>query len=411
MSESPRGAAEAVAFMRDSGLDGWLVYDFRGSNPVMRQLLPGWSGMTRRGFLLIPAGGGEPVLLVSAIEASRCAGIGGVSVVSYSSRQDLVGRLRELLAGCRRVAMEYSPKCQLPTLSWVDGGTLDLVRSLGVEVVGSADLHQAALNTWSPEALRSHRTACAAVAEVRDRAFEHIGSALDQGRNPTEFEVQQFIGRELAGRGLDTDHPAIVAANAHSGDPHYAPGPQGSQPIRRGDWVLIDLWARLPGEQNVFGDITWVAFAGREPGPRQREVFDIVRAARDCVLSRLREAHAGGRVLQGWELDRAARGMHRGRGIRRVLPAPDRTQPGAGAGGSRARGQPRRPRVPRHPQRPAGSRLHRRAGDLPARLRGAARGRRVHRPGNGTGSDDAAAGRHHPDLTARETTGWVTPST
>ena len=320
MSEFPRAAAEAAAFMRESGIDGWLVYDFRGSNPVMRQLLPGWSGMTRRGFLLIPAGGREPVMLVSAIETSRCAGIGPLSTVSYSSRQDLVGRLRELLAGCRRVAMEYSPDGQLPTLSWVDGGTLDLVRSLGVEVVSSADLHQAALNTWSAEALRSHRTACEAVAEVKDGAFEHIGSALDQGRSPTEFEVQQFIDRELAGRGLETDHPAIVAANAHSGDPHYAPQPHGSSPIGRGDWVLIDLWARLPGEQNVFGDITWVGFAGEQPDPRQREVFDIVRAARDCVLSRLREAHAEGRVLQGWELDRAARSLIEAAGFGGFFP-------------------------------------------------------------------------------------------
>ena len=320
MSEFPRAAAEAAAFMRESGIDGWLVYDFRGSNPVMRQLLPGWSGMTRRGFLLIPAGGREPVMLVSAIETSRCAGIGPLSTVSYSSRQDLVGRLRELLAGCRRVAMEYSPDGQLPTLSWVDGGTLDLVRSLGVEVVSSADLHQAALNTWSAEALRSHRTACEAVAEVKDGAFEHIGSALDQGRSPTEFEVQQFIDRELAGRGLETDHPAIVAANAHSGDPHYAPQPRGSSPIGRGDWVLIDLWARLPGEQNVFGDITWVGFAGEQPDPRQREVFDIVRAARDCVLSRLREAHAEGRVLQGWELDRAARSLIEAAGFGGFFP-------------------------------------------------------------------------------------------
>ncbi|MBI2502033.1 MAG: aminopeptidase P family protein [Candidatus Latescibacteria bacterium] len=292
-------------FLRDHQLDAWLVCDFRNSNPVMWQLLGFQRPTTRRAFLLLPAQD-PPRLLAHAIEQGSFEGA-GVALESYTSWQQLHTWLQQALAGCQRVAMEYSPSGALPITSWVDGGTLDLVRSCGVEVVSSADLFQASLATWSSAALASHLDACRQVAEVKDTAFAHLGQCLQQGRACTEYDLQQFMLADFARRGLETDHGPIVAFNAHSGNPHYEPQPAGSSSIARGDWVLLDLWARHPGNQHVFGDLTWVACAGPRPTAEQQRIFDMVKRARDLVMEHLQRCWTRGAPVQGWEADRVAR--------------------------------------------------------------------------------------------------------
>jgi Xaa-Pro aminopeptidase len=291
--------------LRQRAIDAWLVYDFRGSNPVLWQLLGGHCKTTRRVFLVVPARK-EPRLIASAVERGALAGL-GMEVEWYAGWRQMHERVREALEGCRRVAMEYSPMGELPMLSWVDGGTLELVRSFGAEVVSSADLYQAALAVWSAQALESHLQACAQVAQVKDMAFEHIRYGLENHTALTEYGVQEFIAQELHRRQLEVDHWPIVAVNAHSGDPHYQPRQEDAVPLKLGDWVLIDLWARRPGEENVFADITWVAWAGPRVLPLRQRVFDLVREARDRVVERLERAWQQGQSLQGWELDRAAR--------------------------------------------------------------------------------------------------------
>jgi len=295
----------AQAHMREHGVDAWLVYDFRGSNPVMAELLGEAPNLTRRIFWLIPAGE-RPKLLVHAIEASHLAETDS-AVETYRGRESMGKNLQRMLAGMRRVAMEYSPGGQLPTMSYVDGGTLEMVRRLGVEVTSSADLFQHAMGGWSAAALESHQYACGHVSEVKDAAFEFVRQRLHRGSSCTECEVQEMMLREFERRGLEADHPPIVAVNAHSGDPHYSPAPEGSAPIRAGDWLLIDLWARRPGRQHVYADITWVAFAGQAAPAPQRQVFDIVRSCRDLVVTELQERWQEGITVQGWELDAVAR--------------------------------------------------------------------------------------------------------
>jgi Xaa-Pro aminopeptidase len=291
-------------FLRDHHLDAWLVYDFRNSNPVLWQLLGFQRPSTRRAFLLIPAQG-PPRLLAHAIEQSTFEGA-GVALESYTGWQQLHTWLQEALAGCQRVALEYSSGGALPITSWVDGGTLDLVRSFGVEVVSSADLFQASLATWSAAALASHLDACWQVAEVKDTAFAHLGQCLQQGHPCTEYELQQFMLADFARRGLETDHGPIVAFNAHSGNPHYEPRAAGSSAIAQGDWVLLDLWAKHPGPQHVYGDITWVACAGPHPTPEQQRIFDMVKHTRDLVVEHLQRCWAQGAPVQGWQADRVA---------------------------------------------------------------------------------------------------------
>jgi len=304
--------AKVQAHMQEAGIDTWLVYDFRGSNPVFWQLLGQRRQTTRRVLLIVPATG-APRLIGSVVEPEALVGF-DFELVHYASWAQLEAMLREAVGDKTRVAMEYSPGGALPIMSWVDGGTLDLVRSLGPEVVSSADLCQVALAVWSADALSSHRDACRQVAEVKELAFEHIRYGLANHTALTEYGVQEFISGEFARRGLDMDHPAIVGVNENSGNPHYAPSAAESAAIQHGDWVLIDLWARHPGEQHVFGDITWVACADSRVPDAQAQIFSVVREARDSVVARLKEAWQQGESLQGWQLDRVARKVIEGHG-------------------------------------------------------------------------------------------------
>jgi Xaa-Pro aminopeptidase len=305
---------DAVQYhMRDRGIDAWLVYDFRGSNPVLAQLLPAPGGRaratTRRALLFIPAQG-EAVLLSHGLDAAHFAQLPSAVNVkreTYLSWEDFRSWLASQLTGKSRVAMEYVPGGALPVLSIVDAGTVELVRSLGVEVVSSANLVQISVARWDERARKSHEVASQHVARIKDEAFDMIRQRLKTGQSVTERDVQQEILAKFASAGLETPEAPIVAVNEHSGDPHFEVSAEQPALIRAGDWVLIDLWARLPGDQNIFSDITWVAYAGREVPARNRQVFDAVRSARDRCVERARAAWVSGGPVQGWQLDDASR--------------------------------------------------------------------------------------------------------
>ncbi len=295
----------AQAYMRENRIQGWLVCDFRGSNPVLWQVLGRKSWTTRRCFLWVPAAG-EARVLAHTIDRNQFAGT-GMAVELYVSWPEMREKLAELVAGQGRVAVEYSPDGAIPAMSWVDGGTLDLLRGLGVEICSSADLFQVAAATWSQAALKSHLRACTEVAGVKDGAFEFIRQAIREGRPLSEYDVQEAMVQDFLRRGLELEGRPIVGVNANSGNPHYEPTPEVHLPIRKGDWVLLDLWGRFAGDEGVFADITWVGFAGSEVPEKHRTVFEIVRRARDAVVERLQAAWSRGEVLQGWQLDQVAR--------------------------------------------------------------------------------------------------------
>src|SRR5512133_2993202 len=294
------------------GLDGWLLYDFHGQNPTAAHVLGlGGKMLTRRFFLLLPREG-EPTLVVHAIERSQfppeVPGRRAVYASWTSLREALGGALGALPRGAK-VAMEYFPGGAIPTLSRVDGGTLEFVRSFGVEVVSSADLVQRFFCRLDPGQVESHRRALAAIDAAKDAAFARIGEAHRRGETPLETEIQGFLMDRFAEADLETDHPPIVAVNGHAGDPHYAPSPETPTPIRPGDLVLIDLWARGKGPRDVYADITWVGFCGERPPERLERIFRVAADARDAGLDLLRRAHAEQRTLAGFEVDRAVRGV------------------------------------------------------------------------------------------------------
>lgn len=292
-------------YMREQRIDAWLLYDFRGSNSIFAQVLPGKRWTTRRAMLLIPASG-EPSLLTHGIDHHQFDGV-DVPKELYLSWRDLHTWIGRKLVGCRTVAMEYAPGGALPVVSIVDGGTIELIRSLGFEVVSSANLIQVCVARWPEEAVAAHKSASTDVNKIKDEAFTFIRDQFAKNHPVHEHEVQQFIMKRFEQSNLVASEAPIVAVNPHSGDPHYEPSEKNPTRINRGDWVLIDLWARRPKDPAVFSDITWVGFVGKDVPAKHREVFDVVKSARDRVVERAVTAWKNRETIQGWQLDEVAR--------------------------------------------------------------------------------------------------------
>jgi Xaa-Pro aminopeptidase len=296
--------AQAQEFMASRDVDGWLLYDYRGMNPIFWDTVGHIPNVTRPCWLWIPAKG-LPHMVVSFVDQSRFTHL-GIDTTLFINRTDMLDKVRTTLGSATSIAMEYSPQGALPRVSRIDAGTLELLRSFGKQVVSSADLLQYATQRWTAEQLRSHEIAAQKLGAIVLQAFTHIGERLDGGI--TEFEVAEFIRTRFVEEGLEvTDGPA-VAVNEHSSDPHFDPTPENSIRIERGDWVLIDLWARLEGsEDTMFGDITWTAYVGDRVPERHQKVFDVVIGGRDAAVAELERAFARGETIQGWQVDRVAR--------------------------------------------------------------------------------------------------------
>lgn len=288
--------SEIQAALAEAGLDGWLFFDHHSRDPLAYRVLQFSPPrmVTRRWYYFVPASG-EPRALVHRIESSMLDALPGSKSI-YSGWRKLEEGLRGLLKGARRVAMQYSPNGAVFTASLVDGGTLEQIRSLGIEVVSSADLLQRFEARWTDAQLASHLEAGRRVDSVRRAAFEAIRPGS------TEHGIQQFILEAFEREGLFTDHGPIVAVNANASDPHYEPTAERCSEIRRGDVVLIDLWAKLKEPGSVYYDITWTGFWGDAIPDRVQNVFEIVRDARAKGSA---TAHAG---LAGWQIDDAVRG-------------------------------------------------------------------------------------------------------
>lgn len=296
--------------VRAAGLDGWLLYDFRGLNPFPAQLLKLGGGiLTRRWFLYVPAEG-DATLIHHRIEAGTWQHLlpdENITRELFAAHEELDAALRATLRGVKRIAMEYSPMGEVPYVSYVDGGTLERVRACGVEVVSSANLLQYFLK-WGEGDRQAHDLAVQGVIHAKDLAFRLIHERLVAGQRVTELQAQELIVRELAGRRLEFDHPPIVAFGSHASDGHYAPSVETDRALEWGQCVLIDLWAGL--RDRPMADITWVGFAG-EPAEEYLRAWEAVRDARDLAIQLLTTRA----VEAGWQVDRAARDLISSRGF------------------------------------------------------------------------------------------------
>jgi Xaa-Pro aminopeptidase len=289
--------------LTDAGVDGWLLYDFRGANPVARELLSVGGHITRRFFVWIPAAG-EPVAVTHAIEQgvwSRWPDTWRREV--YSSWRSLEEHVRRLVSG-KRVAMEYSAGDAVPYLDRVPAGVLEMVRAAGATIVASGDLVSRFHATWTPDQLASHRRAAEAIATIAHDALRFAGEQARAGRPAAEHEIQARIMAAFARAGLETDHPSNVSVGPNAANPHYEPSPDRPQIVATGSLLLIDLWAREPA--GVFADQTWMASLGA-PAERAREIWSVVCDARDAALSLLKERASSRTPVRGAEVDDAAR--------------------------------------------------------------------------------------------------------
>ncbi len=292
--------------LRERNIDAWLFYDHHHRDAIAYRVLglPQNLMVTRRWYYIIPAQG-EPTKLVHRIEAGHLDALPGKKL-QYSAWQELTDNLKNVLSPYRDVAMQYSPNNMVFVVSVVDGGTLEMVRGFGKNVVSSADLVAQFEATLSEEQIRTHFQARDAVDAITAEAFKEIGRRVRNG-GTTEHQIQQWFMEAFARENLVTDDPPVVAVNANSANPHYGPSAERSSPIREGDFVLLDVWAKKNVPDAVYYDITWTGFVGKAASEQQRKVFEVVRGARDAGVAKVKSAIAAGKHIAGWEVDRAAR--------------------------------------------------------------------------------------------------------
>src|SRR5436305_2919280 len=292
--------------LRERNIDAWLFYDHHHRDPIAYRVLglPANLMVTRRWFYMIPAQG-EPQKLVHKIESYHLDSLPGAKR-QYAAWSELFDGLKRLLNPCRDVAMQYSPNNGVFTISLVDGGTLELIRGLGKNVVSSGDLVAFFEATWTEEQIKTHFAARDSIDAITAAAFQEIGRRV-RGGGTNESEIQKWILEAFRREHLNADDPPVVAVNANSGNPHYEPNAGNSARIREGDFVLLDVWAKKNTPDTVYYDITWTGFVGKAPSDKMREVFNVVRQGRDIGVKTVQQAVSAGRAIAGWEVDRAVR--------------------------------------------------------------------------------------------------------
>jgi Xaa-Pro dipeptidase len=299
---------QVQTYLKEHALDGWLLADFHGRNDVAVAFLNLTGIVTRRSFYFIPAEG-DPVALVNPIEAERFQHLLGEKIICRGYKK-LESELARLLSGYKRVAMEYSPLGRLPYIGLVEAGTIELVKSFGVEIISSADLVAAFQARLTNKQIESHRKAAADLIRIKNGAFAFIAEALKNGNDIDEYDVCRFILDAFEKNGLTTQFGPNCSVDANAGNPHYEPTETLRAPIKKGQLILIDMWAKEKTADGVYGDITWMAFAGtKEEIPEHyRRLFKVLAEARDTAVAYLKE-HIRTREVYGFEVDDACRGV------------------------------------------------------------------------------------------------------
>jgi len=288
--------------LRERNIDAWFFYDHHHRDPIAYRVLglPENLMATRRWFYVLPASG-EPQKLVHKIESHHLDSLPGEKQ-TYAAWTELSDGLKRLLGSHRNIAMQYSPNNGVFTISLVDGGMIELVRSFGKNIVSSGDLVALFEATWTEEQIKTHFAARDSIDTVTAGAFQEIGRRVRNG-GTHEFEIQQWIMEAFRRENIITSDAPVVAVNANSADPHYSPEPSRSQPIREGDFVLLDIWGKKNVPNSVYYDITWTGFVGGAPSDKIREIFDIVRAARDAGIKFVQDSISAGKPVSGWQVD------------------------------------------------------------------------------------------------------------
>lgn len=302
---TPETLPAVQAALAEADVDGWLLYDSRGINPISQALMRAEGLASRRMVAWIPRSG-TPVAITHAIEpGSWVHWPAAWDRRVYSSWKSLESEIASLVRG-KRAAMEYSPGDAVPVVDRVPAGVVEMVRAAGATVVTSADLVTRFFAVWTQAQLESHRRAAEIIARIAKEAFARAGAAVRNGAPLAEHELMLWIQREFTANGLSTDHGPNVSATENAANPHYEPSPTHPRLLRSGDCVLIDLWAVEPA--GIYADQTWMASIGA-PSPKLQQVWNVVREARDAAIALLRERVAARKTIRGADVDDAARGV------------------------------------------------------------------------------------------------------
>ena len=294
--------------LRAAKLDGWLFYDFRGRDPIAQRILQLPEGMrTRRWFYFVPAKG-TPKKLVHKIESGSLASLPG-DTLYYAAQEELRKNLGKLVGRGKKVAMQYSPKNEIPYVAMVDAGTIELVRSAGARIVSSADLVQKYDACWSAKQLASHEAAGVIIDRIVSKAFHLAATSVREKKPLTEYELKRRILEEFDAAGLWTEEGPDIAVNANASDPHYGPTAEKSSPIREGDLLLLDVWGKKKEPGSVYYDVTWVGYLGAKVPEKYAKIFGIVREARDAAIALIQKRVAAKKPLEGQQVDKTARAI------------------------------------------------------------------------------------------------------
>ncbi|MBV8773994.1 MAG: aminopeptidase P family protein [Deltaproteobacteria bacterium] len=296
--------------LAEEGLDGWLLYDFRLSDPLAYRILGlREEGLTTRRWFYFIATDGPPQAVVSAVEAHRLDSLPAQPRFVYRSERQMLDGLASILHGHRRIAMNYSPRCAIPYVSRVDGGTIDLVRAFGVEIVSAADLIQTFEASLTEQQLAGHRRAATALRDIVQESFAEISRRVRRILPCTEYGIQRFVLERIEARGMRTDEAPIVAVNANAANPHFSTGELNDTPIQSGDLVLLDLFAKESAADSIYGDLTWMGFVGDAVPDEYSRIFAIVVRARNAAAELIQGRIRQGITVTGAEADQAARGV------------------------------------------------------------------------------------------------------
>lgn len=300
--------------LREEHFDGWLLYNFRGSNVFASRILnlPSHIMQTRRYFYFIPASG-SPQKLVHNIEQWNLDGVPGDKTI-YVSWQSLREGVRKIVGGAKKVAMEYSPMNNIPYVSNVDAGTVELVRGLGLEVVSSANLVSRFESTWDDGQAEDNMMTAKHLRQIVDLTFGFIKQRINASSPTTEYDVQQYMLSEFNKRDLITESDPNCSVNANSANPHYEPTKEVHSPIHKGDFVLLDLWAKKKKPRSVYGDITWTGFIGETVPEEYSKIFDVVKGGRDAAIRFVQDSFKEGKEICGYQIDDAARNFFKEKG-------------------------------------------------------------------------------------------------
>ena len=300
--------------LQQEKIDGWLFFNFRGSNVFATRIinLPAHIMQTRRYFYFIPASG-TPQKLLHNIEQWNLDLIPGDKTL-YVSWQSLREGVKKIVGGAKKIAMEYSPMNNIPYVSNVDAGTMELVRALGLEVVSSANLVSRFESTWDEEQAGDNMMTAKHLRQIVDLTFGFIKQRINAGTPTTEYDVQQFMLSEFRTRGLMTESDPNCSVNANSANPHYEPTKEIHSPLHKGDFVLLDLWAKKDKPRSVYGDITWTGYIGETVPEEYTKVFEVVKGGRDAAIRFVQESFKAGKEICGYQVDDAARNYFKEKG-------------------------------------------------------------------------------------------------